>query len=363
MRIGVPKERKPYEYRVALTPEAVEECRAAGHDVWVEKGAGEGSDIRDQEFQAAGARIVADRRKLFQETHLIVKVKELQREEVALLLPKAVVWGYFHFAANPWLLTVLQKKRTTVLAYETLREKNGGHPLLTPMSEVAGKMAVQEGAKYLERAMGGRGILLGGAAGVAPARVVVIGAGVVGENAARTAAGLGAQVTLMDIRMERLRELQKNLPPNVKTIAAGRSTIREEALGADLLIGAVYVEGAPAPKVVPEEVVRSMKRGSVIVDVAIDQGGCVETSRPTTHGNPVFKRHGVVHYCVTNIPGAVGRTSTYALSNAVWPYLLEFCRLGLSKARRHPVLGTALNLDRGRIVHPALRERFGEKKR
>ncbi|HJT25643.1 MAG TPA: alanine dehydrogenase, partial [bacterium] len=254
------------------------------------------------------------------------------------------------------------KTKSVAIAYETIRLASGEHPLLTPMSEVAGKMAIQEGAKYLERSMGGKGILLGGVAGVKPAKVVVLGGGVVGSNAAKTAAGLGARVTILDINPARLRYLEDILPKNVVTVVSNRRVIREEVRGADLLVGAIYIEGAKAPRLVTEAMVKQMKAGSVIVDVAIDQGGCVETSRPTTHSRPVYTQHGVVHYCVTNIPGAVGMTSTYALTNSTLPFVLEIARYGHQEAaRRNPALQHGLNINRGALIHPAVKAAFRQK--
>jgi alanine dehydrogenase len=357
--IGIPREIKDNEYRVAVVPGGVEEMVHAGNEVLIEKGAGLGSGIPDAEFREAGARIVPDRRDLYRRAGLILKVKEPQPSEHALIRSGQVLFCYFHFAASLKLTRAIQKTRCVALAYETLRLPSGEHPLLTPMSEVAGKMAVQEGAKYLERSMGGKGILLGGVAGVRPAKVVILGAGVVGFNSAKTAAGLGARVILLDIDAARLRRVEELLPKNVTTLVSNRRVVREETRDADLLIGAVYVEGAKAPALVTEAMVRGMKEGSVIVDVAIDQGGCVETARPTTHSDPVYVKHGVVHYCVTNIPGAVGMTSTYALTNATLPYVLKVAKLGVqAAAKKDPALQHALNIEKGRIVHPAVRAAF-----
>jgi len=357
--IGVPKEIKDNEYRVGVVPGGVEELVHAGHEVLVEKGAGAGSGIPDAEFLEAGAKIVQDRRDLYRRAGLILKVKEPQPSEFSLIRPGQVLFCYFHFAASSALTKAVLKSGCVALAYETLRLPSGEHPLLTPMSEVAGKMAVQEGAKYLERSMGGKGILLGGVAGVRPAKVVILGAGVVGFNAAKAAAGLGARVTLLDIDPARLRRVEDLLPKNVTTLVSNRRVVREEVRGSDLLVGAVYVEGAKAPSLVTEAMVKGMREGSVIVDVAIDQGGCVETARPTTHSDPVYVKHGVVHYCVTNIPGAVGMTSTYALTNATLPYVLRIARQGYREAaRRDPAVAHALNIEKGKIVHPAVKASF-----
>ena len=361
MIIGVPREIKDNEFRVGIVPGGVEELTLAGHRVYLEKGAGLGSGISDLEFKKAGARI-AQRRDLFREAEMILKVKEPQPSEYGLLREGQILFCYFHFAASHSLTSAMLKKKVVAIAYETLRLPSGEHPLLTPMSEVAGKMAIQEGAKYLERSMGGKGILLGGVPGVRPAKVVVLGGGVVGTNAAKTAAGLGAEVTVLDSNPSRLRYLDDILPENVTTLVSNRKVVREEAAEADLFIGAVYVEGAKAPRLVTEQVVRQMKPGSVIVDVSIDQGGCVETSRPTTHSNPVYVKHGVVHYCVTNIPGAVGMTSTYALTNSTLPFALRIAGMGYQEAtEKDPAIQHGLNLEKGRIVHPAVAAAFKRK--
>jgi alanine dehydrogenase len=359
MIIGVPKETKDHEYRVGVVPGGVEELTAAGHRVLVERNAGAGSGISDAEFQDAGALIVPRRQDLYRKSQMILKVKEPQSSEIPLIRPGQILFCYFHFAASAELTRAILKTKAVAIAYETLRLPSGEHPLLTPMSEVAGKMAIQEGAKYLERSMGGKGILLGGVAGVRPAKVVVLGGGVVGTNAAKAAAGLGARVTVLDVNPGRLRYLEDILPKNVVTLVSNRRVVREEVRDADLLVGAVYIEGAKAPRLVTEAMVKAMKPGSVIVDVAIDQGGCVETARPTTHSDPVYVKHGVVHYCVTNIPGAVGMTSTYALTNSTLPFALKIARYGHREAaKRDPALQHALNLDRGKIVHPAVKAAF-----
>ncbi len=360
MIIGVPKEIKDHEYRVGVVPGGVEELVHAGHRVLIEKGAGKGTGISDREFQEAGARLVT-RSQLFKKSEMILKVKEPQPSEISLLREGQVVFGYFHFAASKELTRAVQKSKIIALAYETIRLPSGEHPLLTPMSEVAGKMAVQEGAKYLERSMGGKGILLGGVAGVKPAEVVIIGGGVVGSNAAKAAAGLGASVTILDVNAIRLRHLEEILPKNVITLVSNRRVVREEVRRADLLIGAVYVEGAKAPSVVSASMVRQMKPGSVIVDVAIDQGGCVETARPTTHSRPVYEKFGVIHYCVTNIPGAVGITSTYALTNATLPFVLKIAKAGVRQAvQESQEIRYGLNIDRGSLIHPALQALYGK---
>ncbi len=359
MIVGVPKEIKDNEYRVSLVPAGVEELVVQGHDVWVEARAGEGSGIADHMFKKAGARIVQSHALIFQKAELVLKVKEPQPEEYHWLKPGQVVFGYFHFAASRTLTQAMIQARIVAIAYETIRLPNGEHPLLIPMSEVAGKMAVQEGAKYLERSMGGRGLLLGGVTGVQPAKVVVLGAGTVGTQAARMAASLGAQVILMDHNLARLRLLETTLPENVVLLVSNRSTIREQVLEADLLIGSIYVDAEKAPRLVSKELVQQMKPRSVIVDVAIDQGGCIETSRPTTHSHPVYEKFKVIHYCVTNIPGAVGMTSTYALTNATLPFVLKIAQDGYKVAmQKDPVLATGLNLEWGEIKHPVLQKIF-----
>jgi alanine dehydrogenase len=359
--IGVPKEIKDNEFRVGVVPGGVEELTAAGHTVLIERGAGDGSGIPDREFEQAGARMAAGKKELFKRAQMILKVKEPQPVEYPLIRRGQVLFCYFHFAAARELTRAILKTGSVAIAYETIRLSSGEHPLLTPMSEVAGKMAIQEGAKYLERSMGGKGILLGGVPGVRPAKVVILGGGVVGANAARVAAGIGARVSVLDVNPARLRYLEDVLPKNVTTLVSNRRVIREEVREADLLVGAVYIEGAQAPRLVTEDMVRSMRPGSVIVDVAIDQGGCVETARPTTHSKPVYEKHGVVHYCVTNIPGAVGMTSTYALTNSTLPFALKIARHGyLAAARQDAAVRHGLNIDRGRIVHSAVKAAYGK---
>ena len=358
MIIGVPKEIKDNEYRIGVVPGGVEELVAAGHTVLVEEGAGQGSGISDEELKDAGAEIT-QKESLFRRAEMILKVKEPQPVEYPLIRKGQILFCYFHFAAAKELTRAILKTKSVAIAYETIRLASGEHPLLTPMSEVAGKMAIQEGAKYLERSMGGKGILLGGVPGVRPAKVVILGGGVVGSNAAKTAAGLGARVTVLDVNPARLRHLEEILPKNVITLVSNRRVIREEAQDADLLIGAIYIEGAKAPRLVTEAMVKQMKPGSVIVDVAIDQGGCVETSKPTTHSDPVYTKHEVVHYCVTNIPGAVGMTSTYALTNSTLPFVLEIARHGYKEAvRKNPAIQHGLNIDHGVLVHPAVKAAF-----
>ena len=361
MIIGVPQEIKDNEFRVGIVPGGVEELTAAGHQVLIEKGAGKGSGISDAEFVESGAQMLSSKPELFRKAQMILKVKEPQPAEYPLIRKGQILFCYFHFAASRELTRAIQKTGSVAIAYETIRLVTGEHPLLTPMSEVAGKMAIQEGAKYLERSMGGKGILLGGVAGVRPAKVVVLGGGVVGANAAKVAAGIGARVSVLDVNPSRLRYLEDVLPKNVTTLVSNRRVIREEVREADLLIGAVYIEGAKAPRLVTEAMVKQMKPGSVIVDVAIDQGGCIETARPTTHSKPVYEKYGIVHYCVTNIPGAVGMTSTYALTNSTLPYVLDIAHHGYKEAaRRNPAIQYGLNIDEGKIVHPAVRAAFNK---
>jgi alanine dehydrogenase len=355
MRIGVPREIKADEYRVAMMPVGVDLLVKGGHEVWVETQAGVGSGFADEAYAAVGARIVASHEEVLQGAEMIIKVKEPQAEEISLFRPGQIVFTYFHFAASPQLTQACLEAEITAIAYETIRDRSGRLPCLTPMSEIAGKMSIQEGAKYLEKPMMGRGILLGGVPGVAPARVMVLGAGVVGTNAAKIAAGLGADVALMDINLERLRYLDDVMPANVKTIYSDAHTIREHLLTADLVIGAVLIPGAKAPRLITRADLAHMRNGTVIVDVAIDQGGCIETSRPTTHQQPTFVVEGVVHYCVTNMPGAVGRTSTIALCNATLPYALKIVSKGFEQAAADdPGFGEGINLVGGRITNSAV---------
>jgi alanine dehydrogenase len=352
MIVGVPKEIKADEYRVALRPVGAQLLVKDGHRVLVERGAGLGSGIQDAEFVQAGAELVDSASDLFERAELIVKVKEPQHDELARLGRGHTVFGYFHFAASRVLTEESLAAGYTAIAYETLVDARGSLPLLTPMSEVAGRMSIQEGAKHLEKPMRGRGILLGGVPGVEPASVVVIGAGVVGTNAARVAAGLGANVIIMDVNLDRLRELDTVMAANVTTVFSDPYAIEHHVKEADLVVGAVLVPGRKAPHLITRDLVRRMKPGSVIVDVCIDQGGCVETSRPTTHQEPTFVVDDVVHYCVANMPGAVGRTSTHALCNATLPYLRQLARLGVDGfLAKSPGHRSAANLRGGRIVN------------
>lgn len=359
MLIGVPKEVKDDEYRVALLPVGVELLVHDGHIVLMEADAGLGSGIADSEYRDAGATIVGSANDVYK-ADLVVKVKEPQSSEYGHIQGDQVLFCYFHFAPNEPLTKAMLDRSAICIAYETVQTSHGDLPLLTPMSEVAGRMSIQEGAKYLESPFMGRGILLGGVPGVAPADVVIIGGGVVGTNAAKVAAGLGANVTIMDVDVNRLRYLSDILPPNVTTLFSDLHSVRHMVPRADLLIGAVLIPGSRAPRLVTQEMVAEMKPGAVIVDVAVDQGGCVETTRPTTHHDPTYLEYGVVHYAVTNMPGAVGRTSTHALCNVTLPYVRRLARAGWMQAMQNdPILATGLNIARGEIVHTGVAEAFG----
>jgi len=359
MIVGVPKEIKTDEYRAAMTPAGVEELSRAGHKVKVQAGLGSGMGIADDQYAAAGAEVIGDASTVWKQADLIVKVKEPLAAEWPMMRDGQLVFTYFHFAASEELTKATMKSGISAVAYETMRDARGQLPLLTPMSEVAGRMSVQEGAKFLERPFEGRGILLGGVPGVAPAIVVVLGGGVVGANAAKVAAGLGAQVYILDVNLERLRYLDDVMPPNVKTLYSNRLNILECISRADLVIGAVLIPGAKAPFLVRREDLKKMIPRAVIVDVAIDQGGCVETSKPTTHSQPTYIVDDIVHYCVANMPGAVGRTSTYALTNVTTPFALQLANLGVDKAvKQSQALATGLNVHRGKVTHPAVAEAF-----
>ncbi|MDB5296066.1 MAG: ald [Phycisphaerales bacterium] len=361
MRVGVPKEIKPDEYRVGLMPVGAEALVKAGHAVLIEAGAGAPSGFPDEQYVAAGATIVPSADEVFA-ADMVIKVKEPQPTEIGRFRPGQVVFTYFHFAASAQLTQACLESEVTAIAYETIKDKKGGLPLLTPMSEIAGKMSIQEGAKYLEKPLGGRGVLLGGVPGVPPGEVVVLGAGVVGTCAAKIAAGMGASVTLMDINLDRLRYLDDVMPANVNVIFSDFHTIRDALVKADLVVGAVLIPGAKAPRLVTREHLKLMKPGAVIVDVAIDQGGCVETARPTTHQQPTYVVDGVVHYCVTNMPGAVCRTSTIALCNATLPYALRIANKGFEQtAADDPGFGEGINMVGGRMVNAAVAEAVGLK--
>jgi alanine dehydrogenase len=359
MRVGVPKEVKQDEYRVAMMPVGAESLVKAGHEVYVETHAGMGSGFADEDYARVGAKIVPTHEEAYKNADLVIKVKEPQPQEIGLFRPGQIVFTYFHFAADQTLMQACLEAEIVAIAYETIHDRVGRLPCLTPMSEIAGKMSIQEGAKYLEKPMMGRGILLGGVPGVEPAHVVILGAGVVGTNAAKVAAGLGSNVILMDVNLDRLRYLDDVMPANVTTVFSDAHTVREHLLLADLVVGAVLIPGAKAPRLVTRKDLVAMKNGSVIVDVAIDQGGCIETSRPTTHQQPTFAVEGVVHYCVTNMPGAVGRTSTIALCNATLPYALKIANLGYERAADEDSgFAQGINLVGGRVTNSAVAESF-----
>ena len=360
MIVGVPKEIKSDEYRVAMLPVGAEELTGAGHTVLIEAGAGIGSGIPDSLYSQAGATIVPEAARIWAEADLVVKVKEPQASEWPHLRQGQVLFTYFHFAADEKLTQAVLRSGITAIAYETIRDVKGTLPLLTPMSEVAGRMSIQEGAKYLERPQEGRGILLAGVPGVAPAEVAILGGGIVGSNAARVAAGLGANVRILDINLDRLRYLDDIMPPNVTTLYSDRHTILESIERADLVVGAILITGARAPRLVRREDLARMKHGAVIVDVAIDQGGCIETSRPTTHREPTYVVDEVVHYCVTNMPGAVGRTSTYALCNVTLPYVQQLANRGWqAAASANPAISEGVNICGGHVTNKAVAETFG----
>ena len=360
MRVGVPTEIKNHEYRVGLTPHGAAELVRRGHGVLVQSGAGAGVGFADGDYVAAGARIAADAGSVFAEAEMIVKVKEPQAQECARLRPGQVLFTYLHLAPDPQQARLLLESDCVAIAYETVTDDKGGLPLLAPMSEVAGRMSIQAGAHALEKAQGGAGVLLPGVPGVAPAKVVVLGGGVVGINAARMAMGLGAQVCLFDVSLPRLRELDALYGPRLTTLHSSHEAIGEAVPAADLVIGAVLIPGAAAPKLVGRELLKAMKPGSVIVDVAIDQGGCVETSRPTTHQDPTYVVDGVVHYCVANMPGAVARTSTLALTNATLPFVVQLADQGYRAAvGTSPHLRDGLNIHRGKVTHAAVARDLG----
>jgi alanine dehydrogenase len=358
--VGIPKEIKEHEYRAGMLPVGVEELSRAGHRVLVQKGAGLGSGIRDVDYERSGGTLVGQAEEIFVAADLVVKVKEPQPSEIALLREGQLVFTYFHFAADEALTRGVLASGATAIAYETLQDRRGNLCLLTPMSEVAGRMSIQQGAKFLERPQEGRGILLGGVPGVEPAHITVLGGGVVGTQAARIAAGFGASVCVLDTNLERLRYLDDIMPHNVTTLFSDRHTILDQLAKADLVIGAVLIRGARTPRLVKREDLKGMKPGAVVVDVAVDQGGCFETTRPTSHADPTYVIDGVVHYAVTNMPGAVGRTSTYALCNATLPYALQIANQGLvGAAARSPDIVSAVNVHRGQVMNLAVAETFG----
>ncbi|GHT37256.1 alanine dehydrogenase [Bacteroidia bacterium] len=360
MIVGVPKEIKNNENRVALTPAGAKELTRRGHTVYVQQSAGEGSSFTDAEYEAAGAKLLPTIEEVYAIAEMIMKVKEPIEQEYGLVKKGQLLFTYFHFASEEKLTRAMMKSGATCLAYETVEGPGHTLPLLIPMSEVAGRMSVQEGARFLEKPQGGKGILMGGVPGVKPAKVLVLGGGVVGYNAALLAAGMGADVTITDLSLPRLRYLNEIMPANVKTLYSSAHNIEQELPSTDLVIGAVLVTGAKAPHLITREMLKLLRKGSVIVDVAIDQGGCFETSRPTTHANPVYEVEGVLHYCVANIPGAVAQTSTLALTNATLPYALKLADLGWKEAcEEDKGLGLGLNIIDGKIVYPAVAEAFG----
>jgi len=360
MRIGCPREIKNREYRVGLTPESAKELVSHGHEVWVESGAGLGIGADDAEYRTAGARIVDGPEAIFAECEMVVKVKEPQAEERAMLREGQLLYTYLHLAPDPEQTAELVKSGATCIAYETVTGPGGALPLLKPMSQVAGRMSIQAGATALEKAHGGRGVLLGGVPGVMPGKVIVIGGGVVGFNAAQMAAGLGADVTILDRSPEVLERVGTHFEARAKTRFSNRANLEASIAEADLVIGAVLIPGAAAPKLVTREMLKGMKPGAVLVDVAIDQGGCFETSHATTHDDPTYIVDGVVHYCVANMPGAVARTSTYALNNVTLPHALRIADLGWREAMRSdPHLAEGLNVHAGRVTYPAVAEELG----
>tara|TARA_Y100000994_G_scaffold75036_1_gene61778 strand:+ start:103 stop:1215 length:1113 start_codon:yes stop_codon:yes gene_type:complete len=359
MKIGIPKEIKNNEFRVAITPRGVEELTSHGHEVYVEKNAGINSNFSDNEYKNAGAKILDDNISIFNISDLILKVKEPIEKEYKLIKENQIVFTYFHFASHRPLLDAMIENKSICIAYETVEDDNGSLPLLTPMSEVAGRMATQEGAKYLEKPMGGRGILLGGVTGVEPANVLIIGGGISGTEAAKMAVGLQANVTILDTSEKRLDELSVLFDNKINCLISTKETIEVEAKKADLIIGAVLIAGAKAPKLISRELLKSLKPGCVMVDIAIDQGGCFETSSPTTHEDPVFTIDNVVHYCVANMPGAVPFTSTLALTNKTLPYLIEIANEGWDNAsKNNNEIKTGVNIVKGKVVNENVSKAF-----
>ncbi len=360
MQVGILKEIKEAENRVAMTPAGVETMRANGHQVMVERSAGAGSGFTDDAYVAAGAEIVESPAEIYMRAEMVMHVKEPQLSEYGMVREGQIVFTYFHFAPDEQLTRAFIGNKSIAVAYETVEGAKGDLPLLTPMSEVAGRMSMQEAAKYLERFYGGRGILLGGVTGVAPASVVIIGGGVVGTNAAQMACGLGAKVYLLDMNLDRLRYLSEVMPKNCFPMMSSKTLLRELVMEADVVIGAVLVAGAKAPKLLTQDMLKTMKKGSVIVDVAIDQGGCFATSKPTTHTDPVFEIDGVIHYCVANMPGAVPVTSTMALTNATLPYALLLANKGWRQAALdNQGIRTGLNIVKGKVTCKGVAEAFG----
>lgn len=358
MIVGVPKEIKPQENRVAITPAGVDALARAGHKVLIEKGAGEGSGIYDEDYQKAGAEIMPSAESVWEKSDMIVKVKEPLPSEYKYFREGQIIFTYLHLAPEPELTKALMDSKVVAIAYETVQKDDGSLPLLTPMSEVAGRLAIQEGAAFLEKFRGGKGVLLSGVPGVPPASIVIVGAGTVGTSALKRAVGMGARVTILDINVNKLRYLDDIYQGRIETLYSNRFNLMNAISKADLVIGAVLIPGAKAPKLVTEEMVKAMEPGSVIVDVAIDQGGCVETiDHPTTHSDPVFVKHGVIHYAVSNMPGAVPRTSTFALTNATLSYVLELANKGWKKAvMENKALARGVNVLNGKITYKAVAE-------
>ncbi len=357
MKVGIPKEIKKGEYRVAITPDGVLELVKKGHNVLIEKNAGVGSGFTDEEYIECGATMLDTPEEIFEFSDMIVKVKEPQPSEYSLIKPHQIVFTYFHFASSEELTNAMLNSNAVCIAYETVQKSDNTLPLLTPMSEIAGRMSIQQGAKYLEKNQGGSGILLGGIPGVKPANVVILGGGVVGYNAAKMALGLGANVTIMDISLQRLRYLSEILP-NVQTVVSTEYNIKKEIKEADLVIGAVLVTGKKAPFLIKRDMLKLMKEGTVVVDVAIDQGGCIETAKPTTHAEPTYVVDGILHYCVANIPGAVPRTSTKGLTNATLPYILEIATKGwMTASTDNKEIYKGLNIVKGQIVYEGITQK------
>lgn len=359
MKIGIPREIKDKEYRVAITPSGVQALTSRGHEVIIEKNAGVDSTFSNEDYEEVGAKILDTAQEIFAQADMILKVKEPQQSECEMLREGQVIFTYLHLAASRELTEGLMKSKCTAIAYETIQGPNGTLPLLTPMSEIAGRMSVQIGAQYLEKRNGGRGVLLGGVSGVPSANVVIIGGGVTGTQAAKVALGMGAFVTILDRNIDRLRYLDDILEGRFETVASDIGSISRSVAYADLLIGSVLIPGAKTPTLVTEDMVKTMREGSVIVDISVDQGGCVETIHPTSHSEPTYIKHGVIHYGVTNMPGAVPRTSTYALTNATLPYVLELAEKGYERAlQENPLLADGLNVDKGKIIYSVVAEAF-----
>jgi len=360
--IGVPKELKEHEYRVGMVPAGVRAAVQAGHKVFIERGAGEGSGISDREYEEAGGHILSSREEVFSGADMIVKVKEPLPEEYPLLKKGQILCAFLHLAASKELTEALLEREVIAIAYETVQADDGSLPLLSPMSEIAGRLSIQAGARFLEKEEGGKGILLGGVPGVEPGKVVIIGGGVVGTNAAKMAVGHGADTTLLEIDLKRMAYLDDLFGNRIKTLMSNQDNLRHQLARADLVIGAVLIPGAKAPKIITEEMISLMKKGTVFVDVAIDQGGCAESSHPTSFKDPVYTYNGVIHYCVTNMPSAVARTSTFALTNVTLPYTLQIANKGIKRALEdNPMLAKGLNVMGGKITCKAIAQDLGYK--